>query len=267
MQQKNYFTYNNGDDITNGAFRISASQVSKFFDYTSTWYRENLLGESGFTGNTASVLGTVVHAAIEMHVKEKEIDQEAIEKYLADINNPEVDTNHILIQYPLMLDAIIPEVEKKLPDEVEKFVFYEILPGIGAGGSIDALVGNTIRDWKTTNSRYLPTKFPRAYWFQQMTYAWVLKQLGTTIRYLELVYVTQSDTGRVSEKTGKALKDYPSICSVLREEVTEENLQLIGSCLTLIAESVQMWNTTPELRHLLAQDMRLKPKPPARLFV
>jgi hypothetical protein len=54
---------------------------------------------------------------------------------------------------------------------------------------------------------------------------------------------------------------------VVREEVTQENLELIGSCLKLIAESVQTWNTNPELRHLLAQDMRLKPKAPPRLFV
>lgn len=267
MTEKDYFTYNEGLDVTDGAFRIGASQVSKFFDNTSSWYRENLLGEEGFTGNTASMLGTIVHAGIEMHVTEGEVDWTAIEQHIDSIDNPEVDTNHIRSQYGIMLDAIIPYVEEKMPDEVEKFVFYEILPGIGAGGSIDAVVGDTIRDWKSTSSKSVPTKFTRAYWFQQMTYAWVLKQLGTDINFIELVYVTQSDMGRVSEKTGKPLKDYPSVCSVVREEVTQENLELIGSCLKLIAESVQTWNTNPELRHLLAQDMRLKPKAPPRLFI
>ena len=71
---------------------------------------------------------------------------------------------------------------------------------------------------------------------------------------------------RVSEKTGKPLKDYPSVCTVLTEEVTAEGLALIGSCLTLIAESVNAWNMQPELRHLLAQDQRLKAKPKPTLF-
>ena len=65
----------------------------------------------------------------------------------------------------------------------------------------------------------------------------------------------------MSEKTGKPLKDYPSEVSVVTEEVTQDNLDLIGSCLQLVAESVQTWHDKPELRHLLAQDLRLKPKP------
>ena len=100
-----------------------------------------------------------------------------------------------------------------------------------------------------------------------MTYAWVLKQQGIDIRYLKLVYITQNETGRVSEKTGKPLKDYPSQVSEVVEEVTEQNLELIGSCLSVIAESVQAFKDKPELRHLLAQDARLRPKPKPHLFI
>ena len=50
MTDKNYFAYNEGRDITKGAFRISASQVSKFFDKTSEWYHEHLLGQKSFKG-------------------------------------------------------------------------------------------------------------------------------------------------------------------------------------------------------------------------
>jgi hypothetical protein len=261
MSTKNYFEYNTGDDVTSGAFRISASQLSKFFDRTSEWYHENLLGEKGFTGNTATHLGTVVHAGIEMFVTEGEVNWIALEEYISSIEDPEVDKDHIFSQFEPMIGAVLPFVENNMPTEVEKFVFHELLPGIGAGGSIDALRGDTIIDWKTTGAKTPPTKFSRNYWFQQMTYAWVLKQQGIDIRYLKLVFVTQNDTGRVSEKTGKPLKDYPSQVSVVTEEVTEEGLDIIGSCLNLVAESVQTWHNNPELRHLLSQDMRLKPKP------
>ena len=266
MTTKNYFEYNNGEDVTNGAFRISASQLSKFFDRTSEWYHENLLGAEGFTGNTATNLGTVVHAGIESYVLEGFANYAAIEEYLSSITDPEIDVGYIRNQYPYMIEAVIPYVQDHMPTEVEKFVFHEILPGIGAGGSIDALRGDTIMDWKTTSSKTPPTRFSRNYWFQQMTYAWVLKQQGIDIRFLKLVYITQNETGRVSEKTGKTLKDYPSEYSVVTEEVTQDGLDLIESCLQIVAESVQTFRDKPELRHLLAQDGRLKPKAKPILF-
>ena len=248
MSTKDYFTYNEGKDITNGAFRISASQVSKFFDSTSQWYHENLLGEGGFTGSTASNLGTVVHAGIEMYVTDGEVDYEALEAHINSLKDPEVDNN--------------------MPEVVEEFIFHEILPGIGAGGSIDAryVARRRLKDWKTTSAKTAPTKFSRNYWFQQMTYAWVLKQKGITIDYIDLVYITKGEVGRVSEKTGKPLKDYPSTLTVVTEEVTDSSLELIGSCLKIVAESVKAWNDQPELRHLLAQDSRVKAKAKPVLF-
>lgn len=261
-----YFTYNEGKDVTKNAFRISASQFSKFFDNTNEWYREHLLGETGFTGNTSSYLGNVVHAAIEMYVKENKIHWDQLENYIDSIKDSEIDVNHIRNQYVGMIDTVLPFVDANMPTEVEKFVFHEVLPGIGAGGSIDALRGDTIMDWKTTSAKTPPTKFSRNYWFQQMLYAWVLKQQGINIRFLKLVFITQHETGRISEKTGKPLKDYPSIYSVVTEEVTDEKLDIIDSCVRLVAESVKTFREQPELRHLLAQDMRLKTKPKPKLF-
>ena len=266
MTEKNYFEYNNGEDITKGAFRISASQISKFFDRTSEWYHEHLLGEKSFTGNTATELGTVVHAGIEMFINAGDVDWEALYNYIMSIDDPEIDKDHIASQYEIMISTALPAVQRMNISEAEKFVFHEILPGIGAGGSIDAIAGDSIIDWKTTSSKNPPTSFSRHYWFQQMTYAWVLRQQGIKIHFIRLGYITTSDMGRVSEKTGKPLKDYPSTFSVVVEEVTEEGLELIGSCLKLIAESIQAWNDQPEIRHLLAQDGRLRPKPKPILF-
>ena len=266
MSNDSYFEYNNGDEVTNGAFRIGASQLSKFFDKTSEWYHEQLLGAEGFTGNTATHLGTIVHAGIEMFVLEGSVDWDAIEAHIDSIKDPEIDKYHIRNQYELMIEAALPYVTAHMPSEVEKFVFHEVLPNIGVGGSIDAIRGDTIMDWKTTSAKSPPKRFSRNYWFQQMTYAWVLKQQGIDINYLKLVFISTSITGRVSEKTGKPLKDYPSEIFVLTEEVTEEGLELIGSCIGIIAESVQTWNNKPELRHLLAQDSRLRPKPKPILF-
>jgi hypothetical protein len=275
MSNTPYFDYNDGADITNNAFRISASQVSKFFDRTSEWYRENLAGETGFTGNTATELGNCVHAAAHMYIDTGEVDFKQIEEYIKTLAGSDIDTDHIRTQYPYMVAVLLPFIDSHMPTEAEKFVFHELSPGIVAGGSIDAIQGHvansnddetvvytedavTLMDWKTTSAKTAPTKFSRNYWFQQMVYAWVLKQQGVNVRWIKLVYITQSEVGRVSEKTGKALKDYPATVSVVTEEVTDDNLELIGSCLKLVAESVETWYKKPELRHLLAQDMRLK---------
>ena len=271
MSNKSYFDYNDGKEITNNAFRISASQVSKFFDGTANWYRENFMGEAGFTGNTASELGNCVHAAMNMFIDTGEIDYDQIENYI-DTLSSDIDVDHIRNQYPQMVSGLLPYVERHKPAEAERFVFHELLPGIVAGGSIDEIEGDAVEvggdltypngvelgDWKTTSAKTAPTKFSRNYWFQQMVYAWVLKQKGIKVRAIKLIYVTTAEVNRFSEKTGKALKDYPSVVSVVTEEVTDENLELIGSCLQLIAESVDTWYKNPELRHLLAQDMRLK---------
>lgn len=180
MTEKNYFGYNQGTDITKGAFRISASQVNKFFDTTSQWYHEHLMGEKGFTGSTATHLGTVVHAAIEMRVIEGTVNYQDIEQYIYSITDPEVDKNTILQQYMPMIETVLPYVEANMPTEVERFVFEEILPGIGAGGSIDSLkaIGKPVKntdgsysypngvdmtDWKTTSSKTQVTRFTRAY--------------------------------------------------------------------------------------------------------
>ena len=99
-----------------------------------------------------------------------------------------------------------------------------------------------------------------------MTYAWLYKQLGHQVNYIKLVYITRNETGRFSEKTGKPLQDYPSQVYTVQEPVTQANLDLIESCIKLIAESVQCWQQHPELRHILAQDYRLKELPKPKLF-
>ena len=68
----NRLDYNYGNKSIPGTFRISASQISNFFDFTNLWFRKNLLGEDvGFKGSSASVAGTCVHFAAESYIKIK----------------------------------------------------------------------------------------------------------------------------------------------------------------------------------------------------
>ena len=271
---KDYFSYYNGSDVIPAStFRISPSQLSRFLDSTSQWYREFLLGESpAFEGSTASELGTCVHAAAAMYFDNKQVDRNAIHTYISSISNPEVDTSVIRSQVGPMVNALLDQFLKSTKaTHSEWFVSTEILPGIIAAGSIDLYDEKraTIYDYKTMgslDSARVPTSFPRAYWFQQLTYAYILRKNGFKVDYVKLVYISRDNTGRISEKTGKPLQDYPSTVNILTEPVTDENMAIIEGLLKLIADSVNIWNTQPELRYILAQDYRLKLPEKPKLF-
>jgi hypothetical protein len=269
-----YFGYNNGSDvIPKDTFRISPSQLSKFFDQTNQWYREHLLGEAGFQGSTATHLGNCVHAAAQMFIETGRVDNSAIVKYVNSITDPEVEKPIINEQHPYMINSLLDLIANTpiTKPECELFAHAEVLPGVVAAGSIDmysANNGGTITDWKTMGSldkARLPAKFPRQYWFQQMTYAWILRQQGKPVSQCRLVYITRNNTGRFNDK-GKPLKDYPSQTHILTEPVTDESMQIIEGVLKVVAESVLLWNSNPEYRHILAQDDRLRAPKKPKLF-
>ena len=262
----NYFTYNSGQ-LPAGHFRISASQISRFFDSTSQWWREQLLKETPqFTHSTASELGTCVHAAAAMYFDSARIDYSAIQAYVNSLPS-DIDKAEITAQLKHMIPSILTYLSVNRHTHSEEFISYEVLPGIHVGGSIDSYderIG-LIVDFKTTSGK-IPTSFPRQYYFQLMTYAWVLKQLGRPVSQLRLVYTTRYVDGGYSDKTGKKLKDYASETKAINHLITDSDWDLIDGCIRLIADSVQTWNTHPELCYLLAQDYRLKLKPSPILF-
>ncbi|MHB8098129.1 MAG: PD-(D/E)XK nuclease family protein [Sulfuricurvum sp.] len=270
---KDYFTYYDGSDVLpSGAFRISPSQVSRFLDSTSQWYREMLLGEAGFTGSTASKLGTCVHAAAAMYFDNKQVDYSAISSHIASITDPEIDKSIINSQVRIMSDTLINNFLKTTPaTHSEWFIHTEITPGVIAAGSLDLYDQKraTIYDYKSMGSldvARVPTSFPRNYWFQQLTYAYILRKNGHPVDYCKLVYVSRNNTGRTSEKKGKPLKDYPSTVNIVTHQITDEDMQIIENTLKLIADSVTLWHSNPELHHILAQDYRLRLPDKPKLF-
>jgi len=268
---KDYFTYNPGS-FPAGSFRISPSQLSRFFDTTSQWFREQVLDEApAFTGSTASELGNCVHAAANMFFDTGTVDHVAILNYVNSISDPEVDKSIISAQYPVMLETLLANFDPQQATDAELFISTELLPNIFVGGSIDLFdkARGIVYDYKTTGSldtARIPTSFPRSYYFQQLTYAYILKKNGYDVNYVKLLYITRANVNRVSPKTGKPMKDYPSEFHVVTEEITQEKLDFIESCLMLIAESVQAFKANPELQHIIAQDYRLKLPPKPLLF-
>lgn len=273
MELKTYtgpLAYNNGVGVLKpGDFRISASGIARFFTAPTAWFRENLLGESGFVSSTASVLGTCVHYVAETYAKTHDFteqNKQEIEDYIVahtdpsftDYNN-EVDGDIIRSQYKIMAQNVVSEyLAYNQPDQVEPFVTEEILPGIFVGGSIDNISPGMIVDYKTTSLTKLPESIKFEYKLQLLTYAWIMRKQGTPIDRIRIVYVSRDVVGAISPKTGKQFKSYPSEVKVLTENITEQDFEYIEGIIKLIAASVDRWNKVPDDRYLLAKDYRLK---------
>ena len=223
------------------------------------------MGESGFTGSTASVLGTCVHYCAERYASTQDVNSEdvaEIEAYIAQecSKDPSIESHVILANYKPMAESLIKTfVAKAIPTHTEEFMYKEILPGIGVGGSCDYYRNGTIGDYKTTSALTAPKTISKAYKFQLLVYAYLFREQGLPADRIQIIYVTRNVTNRISEKTGKPMQDYPSQTTVLSEQITSEDMDFIESIIHLIAHSVDTWNKHPELRYLLAQDWRLHP--------
>lgn len=281
--------------IPEGAFSISPSSVNKFIEKPHVWYREMLLGEKDFNQSTSTVLGTITHFCAEEFITNKKVDYIEIYKYIysncclpnadieaqfnsyapyslskddeADIDawlrtnsvSTEVDANHILDQWRIMGQTLIDHLRQTgIPQQAEPLVKAEVKPGYWASGSIDAIRNGQVIDYKTTSDKTPKSYIPMNYKYQLLTYAWICHKNNILIDRISIIWVTQSELNRISEKTGKPLKDYPSQAVTVTEVVTQADLDFIEGILSMIADTVQASTDYPHLRHVLWKDPRLK---------
>jgi len=263
-------------------FRISASGIANFIDYTSSWYAEHLLGADGFTGNVASVSGTVVHYLAEKHSTtgiqphHTQFAHEYVEE--ESLNNPEVTKDSVLAKVKPMW-AVLKQYLSANPSSLsEPYIESPTQHNyIVAGGSIDSIIDLTdptakytsldqlprgheykLVDYKTTSAKQAPKSFSKRYNWQLLVYANALKEIGINVTQIELIFILQEHIGEISPKTGKQLKSYPAQVVPITKPVLSEDILFIKSLISLISDSVHRFVTTPTDRFLLAQDNRLK---------
>ena len=289
----NKLDYYDGKNIMNpGDIRISASSIARYITHTRDFWGQLMLGEQGFTGSTASILGSAVHFMAEDFVKTGTVDGNEIEDYIdqesaKDPSN--IDASIIREHYPTMGTKLINEyVIPNKPSFVEEFLMEELIPaadGHGAiyvGGSNDGIIvpgieyaegaestdltdsytGCVITEYKTTSATSLPDRIPYEYRLQLLTYAYLYSKRGIHSDRIRIIYVTRNNVGRVgkyNEKTKKygVVKQYPTQVKVLTEQITEQDYEYIEGMINVIARSIKLWITQPELRSIIAQDSRL----------
>jgi hypothetical protein len=276
MDQINYKVdeyYDGLDQLPAGATKISPSGVERFFSEKVQWYKEVLLGEpKKFTGNTSTVLGTLVHKSAEIvatslinkvpydSAKLKEEAQIYIDSYK---DREDYDTSKIETLWHGMAEALIKEyVINTNTLKVEDYISHEIIPGVWAGGTYDAITSTaptdtwqdvldnkhvgvlTVRDYKTAGSK--PSSFTWAYKLQAFTYAYILKQQGITIDRVELCFVIPP-TKTLPIRTFNFVQEFNSI-----------EYDIIDGILHVIADSIKYFKEYPECRYLLMSDYRMK---------
>ncbi len=277
--------YDGANLMKKGDIRISASSIARYITDRRAFFGELLLNEQGFTGSTASTIGTLTHGFAEAYVVDGTVNGEQMEDYIdaQAASNPEVDASVVRDQYPIMGSKLINDyVIPNPPSFVEEFMLDTVLPATGTygavmvGGSCDAVnvpgvaytataasntIGShtqaTIIDYKTTSATSLPENIPYAYKLQLLTYAYLYSKRGIHADRIRIVYVTRNNVGRVSQKTGKPLKQYPTQVAVLTQSITEQDYEYIEGLITVIAKSIRLWHTNPELRDVIAGDSRL----------
>jgi hypothetical protein len=118
--------------------------------------------------------------------------------------------------------------------------------------------GGVIVDYKTTSDKTPKNYIPMYYKYQLLAYAYIYNKMGIYVDRIRIIWVTRNDVGRISEKTGKPMKDYPSQAVEVTEQITETDLLFIESILKLISESAYTAIKHPELAYLIFKDYRLK---------
>lgn len=280
--------------IPENTFGISPSQIYKFFDKPHEWYYSEILGEKQFLGNTSSYLGTIVHfianefsrtktvrkyfiyqylyeQLVPRNVQERNmqhpfvfdeyLDIEAMEDYLKDNTDPEfVDVEYIFNNYKPMGNALIQFLRVNgLPQESEVLIAQEVLKNYYACGSTDAIkFKRKVVDYKSTSDLTAKKNIPYNYKLQLLVYAWILKQKGYPIDSISIVWITHNQVNRISQETGKPMKDYPTTVTEVVEYIDQKDFDFIESILKLVSESVQASIDYPHLKHVIWKDYRLK---------
>ena len=288
--EKTKLDYTSGATIIpEDAFGISPSNVGKFFDSPHDWYQSQVLGNELFTGSTATFLGTVVHFCGEQYAETKKVDKMEIYQYLYNhlclscpplpstpeeaetflyehANHPEIDCRYVLDQYRLMGMALIDTIKHMPITSTEELISREVMPGYYAAGSADMVSANSpggpgkhLFDYKTTSALTAPKKITHAYKLQLLTYAWIYAKRGIRIETINIMWITNSQTGRVG-KTGNALADKPAVTSIVTLAIGQEDLELIENYLKLMCETVEFTKTHPEYTHIAFRDARLRPQ-------
>lgn len=204
---------------------------------------------------TYSALGTIIHYCASQYIKRevKTLKQDIIDY----INSLPIicDKELILQKYSIMANTLFKWCDNILDCQkilTEKQFTYNLSEKIVLNGTCDLILNNnTLIDFKTTSQLSQITKMPDKYKTQLLSYIYLLQKNDIYIDYAKIVYITQPQLNKISEKTGKQLKDYPCQVYELGLPINDDSLIEIEETLNLINDSINFYLDNPEYKYLI----------------
>jgi len=166
---------------------LRASSIRSFHETPSIWYKNHILGEDKFEGNTATFLGTIVHKYAETFYSLQPFNvDEILETAPEDVNIDE-----IMIEYPKMCKVLQTKyLEKQAkPQLMEHFMELKLSEDIKLQGTCDAFLNNTLVDYKTASKA---SKDIAPYSQQLNIYAYLLSLSDYRVDTLRIVQIVRS---------------------------------------------------------------------------
>lgn len=227
-------------------FKISPSQIAKFFNYPPIWYKEQILKETEDIHNTSMVIGTVCHYIFEKVALGEHPDVEYINNEIDKLEGENLDHEKVKDIYPSVAEKVVNEyLLKNMPTKVEHQCYAKVLDGVYVGGTIDNITNSIVTDYKIVAAKP-PAQIPFNYRIQLLSYAYILNRQNIFVDRIRIVY---------GVKPTKTL--FPRTY-VVTEMITFQDWQLINDTLKLIAETIYALDKYPEITHLLFKSMNLK---------
>lgn len=225
------------EQVPEGKFKLSPSSIGKYLENSLRWYKDHILFEKSFEGNTETVLGTVVHYLAECYVKGEEADEGDMLDYIKTeaVKNPDVDANEVINNYQEMYTALYSDYLCYLNTNeciAEQYVRTEYNEFIIAG-SIDLQVGNKLIDYKTTKRK--PSDMSTNHFLQLLVYTWIKHQNNEQIDSVEVIYIV------------KATKTLPSRVFSFKRTIEAEDLAFIDKLIKNMYKAVKLVEKDKEL--------------------
>ena len=250
-------------DIPEDKYLFSVTSMLNFDNNKSEFFNRVLLNNPTNTISKNTILGTIIHHLIETVLTNKTTSLDEINNYIDSFSSELLyeDLDWVKQKFLEMKDYVVSYYDNRFvkPDKVEYNIIQQVSENVFIGGTLDCLEADgELKDFKTTTQLSQIQTISPNYKLQLHTYAYLLRLQGINVNTLTIEYIRVPETNRVSEITGKPLKDYPCQIYAISELIDEELIENIKNKIQIISEQIEFILKNPNTLWLFAQDVNLK---------
>jgi len=249
----------------NGGIVLSPSGISKFFNEPNEWYMDRI-GKVTFDGNSNTVLGNAIHAAIDAYWDGSQVTEDDVvlwvqAKYAEQMDEvigtdrkgnpiPKVDIEFVTRNFMPMFTAWKSEYAGKYPkpDLREHYVKMDVqtepVPMM-LSGTIDGYEEHrgVVIDYKTCGRK--PSGISEGHRLQLMSYAFAMIAEGKEVNTIRVVYIQ------------RPTKTLPARVWTFDEEVNDELLLTMVDTIEMMKGSFNASLEYPDLTKYLFRPNRV----------